>query len=216
MGYTISNIHHPPTRPIGDELTGPWTLMRVWTDRSHCSFSKYLGFRCSGWKACEPFASFQALQNEQILTTEALRDHCENKGAPSPWISLCQSVPWLLKFAKEHNLHNGRSCMVAILSVQRLERLGVLCERSKALVMLTGGNAYSQEHPTGVENAREGHHLASGWIPAQCELARFTFDEFRALKADRDITEGDKSSLFFAVANMRTDTEPDVLLQPPS
>lgn len=82
--------------------------------------------------------------------------------------------------------------------------------------MLTGGNTYSQEHPTGVENAREGHHLASGWIPAQCELARFTFDEFRALKAERDITEGDKSSLFFAVANMRTDTEPDVRLQPPS
>lgn len=217
MRHVLSGIpdSFPETQP--DIFQQPWTLIRSWDDQSHTEYSDSLGFRCSGWSTCKPANSFPELKNSGILTTQKLKSHCEGKGTPSHWISLCDNASWMLKYV------NGKTnCRVAIVSVPKMERLNILWHQSDLLVQQAGGKVYNARHQDGVQFAWPRHCLVYGWIPAQCVIKTFTLQRFRQLCKERNIKEGQWSMSPPGRRTAKTKSKgdifvkhPHILLQPP-
>jgi hypothetical protein len=71
-----------------------------------------------------------------------------------------------------------------------LDRLSILCRQSHTIVREAGGQTFSRCHPDGVKYAWHLHYLVHGWIPAQCIVTQFGYEEFLQLCTERNIKEG--------------------------
>lgn len=172
--------------PFKPELT----LMRIWHNESHTLYTDDLGFRCSDWRRVRPLHSYETLTSNKAWLEGSLRTHTELTDASS-WISLTNSVNWVLRHAKRWRARDSDSdCRVAVLSVAKMDRLGVLWDRSDRLVHAAGAERWQQYGPgeNGVKYAWPDHFMAYAWIPAQCVLMVSSFDEFEHRCRDRGIT----------------------------
>lgn len=166
----------------------PITLMRFWTQNSHCPHDSDFGFQCSGLATCKPAGSFQELLHDG-LDLRHIRTHCENQpSAATHWISFSDDASWILK--KVNRLANPTT-QVAIISVRKLDRLKIWWQRSDLLVQQMGGKCWSElYHPDGIQYAWHSHYLVYGWIPAECIIATFDLASFRRECEQRNIKEG--------------------------
>jgi hypothetical protein len=78
----------PETLPDAIPPRESRTLIRMFTQSSHTSYSNSLGFCCSNWKLSKPVKGFPDLQKDNKLLRQGLQNHCEGNRAPSDWISL--------------------------------------------------------------------------------------------------------------------------------
>ncbi|KAI1622203.1 hypothetical protein EDD37DRAFT_510327 [Exophiala viscosa] len=175
MTYTMRLVTEDfPDAVEKDARYRPSSLIRVWTDKSYCPYDADLGFRCPGWASGERFASFQDLQDRDILTTKSLRDHCENRhntSNRSVWVSMTDDVSWVLEHAEQYRWDRTPDCRVALISTDRLDECNVLWDQSDTLVKRAHGYTWSPYRPDGVMYAWNGHFLAPAWIPEQCIVA---------------------------------------------
>jgi hypothetical protein len=190
LSYTLDGMgdHYPRHKDDTTYLEG-LTLIRVWTDKSHTYFSEDFGFQCSNRSSSQPAKSLDELLSKQVLTPSHLQQHCGGSGNPSNWISLFNDASRALRFVENQDLWDDPSCMVAVISVDKLERCGILWDHSDNLVRRSGGTARTKNNPGGVKNAYARHVLVHGWIPAQCILNVFTVEEFGQRCDERYITE---------------------------
>lgn len=188
MVYTMRWVEDRFPKVFSEEpFCRPSTLIRLWTQESHSPYSDELGFRCSDWASCKRYAGIRDLLDGTVLTTESLRNHCEKKSRPSVWISFSDDASWMLSYAQKWGLWRNPTCRVAIISVERLERCNIPWGRSHDLVVFSGGKTYSAKHPEGVQYAWSRQILVYGYVPAQCLVAKFTFQRFYELYRERNI-----------------------------
>lgn len=170
----------------------PRTLIRIFTKSSHTSYSNSLGFCCSNWKLSKPVKGFADLQKDNKLLQQGLRNHCERSSAPSDWISLIGNIPGALKFIEKWKLDKDPTCKVALVSIAKLNRLKIICERSNNLVKMAGAHCYSWSNQSGIQFAWSSHYIVREWIPAECICKVFGLKEFLRLCAEHNFQKGEK------------------------
>jgi hypothetical protein len=171
----------------------PQGQLRIWGPTSHTEYDERFGFRCSAWRKCRPATDFEELRRRGEVSVEKLQSHCQERPRPSNWISLSGKGTWTLKQINEKYPDGSvstRGMRVALVSTAKMERLGVLFDRSDMLVKTAGGKLYRAKTLEGVKFAWPIHYLAYGWIPVQCIVKTFTLTEFRKACTDRNIRPG--------------------------
>jgi hypothetical protein len=129
-----------------------WTLIRMFKQSSHTSYTDSLGFCCSNWKLSKRVKGFPDLQQDNKLLRQGLRNHCEGS-EPSDWISLIDNVPEALKFIEKWKFDKDPTSQVALVSIAKLNRLKIVCDQSDNLVKMAGAHCYSGANPTGIQFA---------------------------------------------------------------
>ena len=189
--YSLRDI--PENLPDARRLREPRTLIRMFKQSSHTSYSNSLGFSCSNWKSSKPVKGFADLQKDNKLFEQSLRNHCEGS-APSDWISLIDNIPEALNFIEKWNFDKDPTSRVALVSIAKLNRLNIICEQSDNLVKMAGANCYSLANQTGIKFAWSSHYLVREWIPAECICRVFDLEEFLRLCAEHNFQKGDMTS----------------------
>lgn len=87
----------------------PQTLIRMFTGKSHTSYSNDFGFYCSNSRVSEPPKDLSDLMKDAELLRQSLRKHCEGTIDPSDWISLIL-IPKALKFIEKRKLDQDSTC----------------------------------------------------------------------------------------------------------
>jgi hypothetical protein len=178
----------PPSLPTPRQSINPFLepqmLLRIFLPgESHTSYSPELGFRSSGSHLQKQAKSVQALIDLGILTRDSLRSHCECQGRPSSFISLTENTKWLLEIsplAKRSPLTDDHR-QVAFVSVEKLQRMGVIYQRSDMLAVQAQIPTYSQGQQDGVRYTSVDHWLVYDWIPMQCIEKVVSFKEYKRM-----------------------------------
>ncbi|KAI1626124.1 hypothetical protein EDD37DRAFT_331316 [Exophiala viscosa] len=162
---------------VTSPIEGPPFFTRMWNEDSRSQFSDSLGFQCSDWKNVTPAASFDEFKMHGDEMRQSLTNHLETKKS-SRWISVWGSMEDVLHRAY-YPEYSRANCQVAIISVPKLNRLGILWQSSDDLTEDVGLEEAA--------NAWWAHVLVYGWIPAQCVIRVFPFDHFQSLCTERGI-----------------------------
>lgn len=195
LEYAVSDISDRllPRTTAENHCRPPQGFLRVWGSQSYTNYKEQLGFLCSSWTTCRPAPNLEELKQRNILSTEKLQSHCENRPIPSCWISLSGEASWMLKNINTKwpidSVSTGRM-RIALVSTAKMERLNLLYDRSDILVQCAGGRLYSTTNPNGIKFAWHSHYLVYGWIPVQCIVKLFTLAQFRDICKDRNIRPG--------------------------
>ncbi|KAL8894157.1 MAG: hypothetical protein Q9192_004565, partial [Flavoplaca navasiana] len=189
--HAVSDIRDTfKSRGVMESLhCSPQGFLRRYGPESNTEHDGNLGFLSSAWKTCKPATDFEDLQNRGELSVASLQSHCEEYTQPSEWISMASEVSWMLKQISRSWLINSDSAKemrVALISTAKMERLGVLFDRSDLLVKRAGGELWTRAKP-GVKFAWPIHYLAYGCVPKQCIVKTFTLQEFRDVCSARNI-----------------------------
>lgn len=182
-----------PRTLIDNLFCPPQGLLRFWGPESHTKYDEQLGFRCSSWTTCKSTSDFGEMKTQDILSITSLKSHCENQHRTSDWISLSGEASWMLKYIKKHGLNNGSptdNTRIALISTAKLEKLGLLFDRSDFLLRSAEGRQYGAGNQDGVKFTWASHYLVYGWIPAQCIVTTFTLAKFRSVCEDCNIGPG--------------------------
>ncbi|KIV83144.1 hypothetical protein, variant [Exophiala sideris] len=186
LKYRVTQI--PDIFPPEDAaypLDRPNTLLRMLNKDSHTKHSSSLGFQCSEWRSAPPAASFAKLKMHKDEMRQSLMSHLDGRTEPSRWISVTDDMGWVLRYGPQwQSNYTGSKCQVAIINVPKLNRLGILWERSVDLTRSVGLEE--------VKYAWREHFLVYGWIPAQCLICVVPFAQFRIMCEKRGITTGRK------------------------
>ncbi|KAL8758839.1 MAG: hypothetical protein Q9199_001189 [Rusavskia elegans] len=193
--YAVRDIPNRllPRSTLDNLIYPPQGLLRYWGPQSHTEYDEQLGFLSSSWKTCTPAKDFEELNARTFFLgsscAKALRQHCENDGCPSEWISLAREVSWTLKQVNEKWPMDDAAAenKIALISTARMERLGILCDQSNILIERAGESLFGRSNPHGVKFAWPGHYLVYGWIPVQCIVKTFSLSEFRDICSAHDI-----------------------------
>jgi hypothetical protein len=156
-----------PRQSINPSLEPQMLLGIFLPGESHTSYSPKLGFHSSGSHLQKQAKSVQALTDLRILTRDSLRSHCECQGTPSSFISLTENTKWLLEVSPlaKRSLLTDDHRQVAFVSVERLQPMGVIYQRSDMLAVQAQIPTYSQGQQDGVRYTSVDHWLAYDWIP---------------------------------------------------
>lgn len=174
----------PRPRPSHNPFLPPQMLLRACSlARSHSPHSDEFGFQSSGFGFCRPKESVEALIESGILSKTSLRNHCEGVATPSYWVSLTDNPQWLLKksaLCKAPYNENDERC-IAFINVEKLNRMGIIYQRSDLLALQAKILVYSKSNESGVMFTSVDHWLAYAWIPPQCIERVTSLQRFRYL-----------------------------------
>ncbi|KAL8894199.1 MAG: hypothetical protein Q9192_004527 [Flavoplaca navasiana] len=190
--HAVSDISDTfKTRGVMENLySSPQGFLRRYGPKSNTEHDDELGFLSSAWKTCKPATDFEDLQNRGELSVASLQSHCEEYAQPSEWISMASEVSWMLKqISRLIDSDSAQEMRIALISTAKMERLGVLFDRSDLLVKRAGGELWTRAKP-GVKFAWPIHYLAYGCVPKQCIVKTFTLQEFRDVCSARNIRPG--------------------------
>lgn len=193
--HAVSDIRDTfKSRGVMENLyCSPQGFLRRYGPESNTEYDDDFGFLSSAWKTCKPATDFEHLQNRGELSVASLQSHCEEHAQPSNWISMASEVSWMLKqTSRLISSDSAEDMRVALISTAKMERLGVLFDRSDLLVQTAGGKLWTRAKPPGdgVKFAWPIHYLAYGCIPKQCIVKTFTLQEFRDVCSARNIRPG--------------------------
>ena len=178
----------PPSLPLPrtkcDPFLEPQMLMRAFLEgQSHTYWDNDLGFRSSGYRKCRPVKDIEAMIKEGVLNTKSMRNHCEGEPEPSHWISMTDNPQWLMERSLlcRGDIQRYDKRRVAFVNVEKLNRMGVIFQRSDLLALQANIAVYSTSNQQGVKYTSVDHWLAFSWIPPQCIERIVSLRSFRAL-----------------------------------
>ncbi|KAK6430292.1 hypothetical protein LTR95_013554, partial [Oleoguttula sp. CCFEE 5521] len=156
-------------------------LVRAMRPSAHSVHDRSLGITCSNIAQCKPYATFDRLQQDQVLSEEALRNHCGGT-KPSSFISASDNPSWLNKHMKalwsDTDFEGGH---IAFIHIGFLGRLGILFRQSDQLVKTVGAVAWDPHASQGgINYIHSAHWLIYGWVPPQAIRAVVAVHDFRA------------------------------------
>lgn len=137
---------------------------------SHTLHSEELVFRSCGSHKYTQAKTVKALIDSGVLCDASLRNHCEGRNALAPWISLTDSIQWLMDkspLRKKPCTTDDQRC-VAFVNVEKLRRMDVIFHRSYLLAIQANIPLYLESNRTGVKFTSAKHWLVYDWIPPQC------------------------------------------------
>jgi hypothetical protein len=164
----------------------PQMLLRIFeAGVSYTPYSAELGFHSSDSRIFTQARSVQALKDSGVLSDNSLRSHCEGYEKSSPWISLTDNTQWLLEKSPLSKKPSTKSDQrrVAFINVERLNRMGVIFQRTDLLALQAKIPVYSGANRKGVKFTSVDHWLVYDWIPVQCIERIVSFQEYQRLYA---------------------------------
>jgi hypothetical protein len=157
------------------------SLKRISNKPSACQWHA-LGYCCSGWNY------FGEITNEAIL------NHMNGVGVPTPMISVQESPARLMVFLKKAILNGDEDAtLVEVFSLQMLQHIGVLLVRSTDLCQDRGIPTTYDKKEGYAQYVTSTHWVIMHWIPEEAIMATMRVDEFLALARDRGVIDGEQS-----------------------
>jgi hypothetical protein len=130
----------------------------------HC---QDLGFRSSNQPLTPPSYYDGTLLDSSLVDKDALKNHCEGD-QPSDLIALTDSPSRVLRITRGWGSWIGGENTIAVISVSKLMRMGVLFNRTTTLARSLDMDLRTAHQPTGLQYANSNYWVAYRWIPAEC------------------------------------------------
>ena len=148
------------------ESNTPELLYRAFKGGCHGRHGQDLGFRSSNQPLTSPSYHNGTLLDSSLVDRDALRNQCEG-GQPSGLIALSDSPSRILRIIGGWGSRDSNGDMIAVISVPKLLRMGVLFNRTTTLAKSLGMDLQTACRPTGLQYANSNYWVAYRWIPAE-------------------------------------------------
>lgn len=117
------------------------------------------GFLSSGFFQTRLLSGIQSMIERSVISYGMMKIHCEGIPQPSSWISLTYDPVWLLK---KHPLCKGPiedqdPRRVAFVNVEKMDRLGVIYDRSDRIAAQATIPVYTEKNPSGLKYTNVCH-----------------------------------------------------------
>lgn len=184
LSSLVLNMPPSPSTPGFPEDHTPAFFLRAFKSSNHSPHDKIFGFRSSKQPSTPPDYRASTLKESSYLNARMFRNHCEKTEHPSDLIAISDSPARILKFVIRWDFKDMEGKVIAVISASKLQRMGVLFNRTTTLARHLEIPITRSER---VEYVHENYWVAYRWIPVECIERYLTLSDLIEICARRGI-----------------------------